>query len=109
MSSVNRLLVCLRCTASRLSVTDAVLKQPKFSLWGTLLVNSRAETTASWPLFTRAFNSQCSSSQLLIRGYRTARRETTSFAQNTYDENEVCMRVLHGTEFFRCSRERKFQ
>ena len=94
MSSVNRLFVCLRCTASRLSVPDVVLKKPKFSLWGKLLVDSRSKSTAAWSLFTRASSSQCSIWHPLIRGYRTAPTETTGFAQNIYDENEVCFEVL---------------
>ena len=97
MSSLNRLFVCLRCTTSRLNVLDVVVKKTKFSLWGNLLVSSRAKCTASLPLFTRALGSQCVSSQPFIRGYRTAPTGTTGFAQNIYDEHEVCIMVLSGS------------
>jgi len=92
MSSINRLLVCLRCTASRLSVADIVLTETKFSLWGNLLAGSRTKSTTSWPLFTRAISSRCLTPQpVAIRYYRTARTETTGFDQNLYDEHEVCI------------------
>jgi len=90
MSSVNRLFVCLRCTTNRLNVADTVLKKTKFNLWGSLLIDSQARS----PRFTRVFSSSCSSLQSLVRGYRTAPTETTGFAQNIYDENEVCIEVL---------------
>ena len=93
MGSLNRLFVCLRCTGSRLNVPDVVLKKTKFRLWGNLLIDGRAKSTASCPLFTRALTSQCSSWQPLVRRYRTARPETSGFSQNTYDEIEVCIEI----------------
>ena len=94
MSSINRLFVCLRCTTGRLSVSDVVLKKTKLHLWGSLLIDSRANSTAAWPRFTRALTSQSSSWQPIVRGYRTARPETTGFSQNIYDETEVCMKAF---------------
>jgi len=94
MSSINRLFVCLRCTTGRLSVSDVVFKNTKLRLCGSLLLDSRANSTTAWPRFARALTSQCSSWQPLVRGYRTARPETTGFSQNVYDENEVCIEAL---------------
>jgi len=92
MGSMNRLLVCLRCTANRLSVPDVLLKNTKFRPWGSLLVDGRAKSTDSWSRLTRAISSsQFSGWQPLVRTYRTARPETTGFSQNVYDENEVCI------------------
>jgi len=92
MNSGNRLFACsLRYIASRLSVPDVVLRKTKPSLWGNLLADSRAKYSVCWPRSTRAYSSQW---QPLVRGYRTASTETTGFARNVYDENEVCTNEL---------------
>jgi len=96
MSSINRLFVCsLRCIPNRLSFPDVVLKNTKCSFWKSLLVDCGAKRTAHWPLLTRAFSSGSSIVQPVVRCYRTAPSGTTGFAQNVYDENEVCIEVSY--------------
>jgi len=106
MASVNRLIVCLRCTASRLSVADVVLKTTKCRLLPGLLADTRsAMSSASWPVVARALTSQCGHSwqPTQVRAYRTARPDTSAaagFTQNVYDENEFDIEVpalIHGT------------